>query len=175
MKNLLLIIHKALTYLYYASIQNFRIDDLWETNLLLYNVCAYLLLSLVFWYPDRTLFSKVTLVILFFSTSFNIVYHSYFAHVASDVTFNYINFFSHVAWFFIATEYALSVSLVAQSCLNLCNPMDCSRPGLLVHCQLLEFTQTRIHWLNDDIQPSHPLSSPSPPTFNLSQHQGLFK
>ena len=53
--------------------------------------------------------------------------------------------------------------------------MDCSMPGLPVHHQLLEFTQTHVHWLGDAIQPSHPLSSPSPPSFNLSQHQCLFK
>ena len=53
--------------------------------------------------------------------------------------------------------------------------MDCSTPGLPVHHQLLEFTQTHVHWVADAIQPSHPLSSPSPPAFNLSQHQGLFK
>ena len=53
--------------------------------------------------------------------------------------------------------------------------IDCSRPGLPVHCPLLEFTQTYVHWVGDAIQPSHPLSSPSPPTFNLSQNQGLFK
>ena len=64
---------------------------------------------------------------------------------------------------------------IAQSCLTLCNSMDCSTPGFPVHHQLPEFTQTHVHWLGDDFQPSHPLSSPSPPTFNLSQHQGLFK
>ena len=53
--------------------------------------------------------------------------------------------------------------------------MDCSMPGLPVHHQLPEFTQTHVHWVSDAIQPSHPLLSPSPPTFNLSQHQGLFK
>ena len=53
--------------------------------------------------------------------------------------------------------------------------MDCSMPGLSVPHQLLEFTQTYVHWLGDAIQPSHPLSSPSPPTFNLSQHQSLFQ
>ena len=66
-------------------------------------------------------------------------------------------------------------SSVAQSCLILCNPMDCSTPGLSVHHQLLEFTQTHVHWIGDAIQPSHPLSSPSPPALNLFQHQGLFK
>ena len=53
--------------------------------------------------------------------------------------------------------------------------MDCSMPGLPVHHQFPEFTQVHVHWVHDAIQPSHPLSTPSPPTFNLSQHQGLFK
>ena len=53
--------------------------------------------------------------------------------------------------------------------------MDCSMPGLPVHHQLLKFTQTHVHWVSDAIQPSHSLSSPSPPAFNLSQHQGLLK
>ena len=66
-------------------------------------------------------------------------------------------------------------SSVAQSCPALCNPMDCSTPGLPVHHQLLELTQTYAHRVGDAIQPSHPLMSPSPPAFNLSQHQGLFK
>ena len=66
-------------------------------------------------------------------------------------------------------------SSVAQSCLTLCNPMDHSTPGLPVHHQLPEFTQTHVHQVGDAIQPSHPLSSPSPPAFNLSQHQGLFQ
>ena len=64
---------------------------------------------------------------------------------------------------------------VAQSCSPLCDPMDCSTPGLPVHHQLPESTQTHLHWFGDAIQPSHPLSSPSPPAINLSQYQGLFK
>ena len=64
---------------------------------------------------------------------------------------------------------------VAQSCLTLCDPMDCRTPGLPIHHQLPEFTQTHVHWVGVAIQPSHPLSSPSPPAFNLSQHQGFFK
>ena len=73
--------------------------------------------------------------------------------------------------------YSISVqfSSVAQSCLTPCDPMDCSTPGLPVHHQLLEFTQTHVHWVSDTIQPSHLLLSPSPPTFNLSQHHGLFQ
>ena len=57
----------------------------------------------------------------------------------------------------------------------LCDPMDCSTPGLPVHHELPEFTQTHLHWVDDAIQTFCPLSSPSPPAFNLSQHQGLFK
>ena len=64
---------------------------------------------------------------------------------------------------------------VTQSCPTLWDPMDCSMPGLPIHHQLPKFTQTHVHWVSDAIQPSHPLSSPSPPAFNLSQHQGLFK
>ena len=62
-------------------------------------------------------------------------------------------------------------SSVAQSCLTLCDPLNRSTPGLPVHHQLLEFTQTHIHGVSDAIQPSHPLLSPSPPAFNISQHQ----
>ena len=66
-------------------------------------------------------------------------------------------------------------SSVAQSCPTLCNPMNHSTPGLPVHHKLLEFTQTQVHRVSDAIQPSHPLSSPSPHTPNPSQHQGLFQ
>ena len=66
-------------------------------------------------------------------------------------------------------------SSVIQLCPTLCNPMDCSMPGFPVHHQLPESTQTHVHWVSDAIQPSRPLSFPSPPAFNLSQHQGLFQ
>ena len=65
-------------------------------------------------------------------------------------------------------------SYVAQLCPNLCDPMDCSTPGFSVHHQLPELAHTHVHWVGDAIQPSHPLSSPSPLAFNVSQHQGLF-
>ena len=68
----------------------------------------------------------------------------------------------------------IRLSSVAQLCPTLCDPMDCSTPGLPVHHQLMVFTQTHVHRVGDVVQPSHLLSSPSPPTFNLSQHQGLF-
>ena len=75
------------------------------------------------------------------------------------------------------TAYALGppFSSVAQSCPTLCDPMNRSTPGLPVHHQLLEFTQTHVHWVGDAIQPSHPLLFPAPPAFSLSQHQGLFQ
>ena len=70
---------------------------------------------------------------------------------------------------------ASQLSSVAHLCLTLCDPMNHRAPGLPVHHQLLKFTQTHAHRVGDAIQPSHPLSSLSPPAFNLSQHQGLFK
>ena len=72
-------------------------------------------------------------------------------------------------------EFSYQFSSVAQSCPTLCDPMDCSTPGFPVHHQLLEPIQTHVHCVGDAIQPSHPLSSPSSPAFNLSQHQGLFQ
>ena len=73
--------------------------------------------------------------------------------------------------------YCISVqfSSVIQSCPNLFDPMNRSTPGLPVHHKLLEFTQTHVHWVSDAIQPSHPLSSPSPSAPNPSQHQSLFQ
>ena len=85
-----------------------------------------------------------------------------------DITFYYLDlkFFK-----FSLVQF----SSAAQLCPTLCDPMNRSTPGFPVHHQLPEFTQTHVHWVGDAIQPSHPLSSPSPPAFNLSQHQGLFK
>ena len=76
---------------------------------------------------------------------------------------------------FLPIISSVQFSSVTQSCLTLCNPMNCSTSALPTHHQLLESTQTHIHWVGDAIQPFHPLSSPSPPALNLSQHQGLFK
>ena len=70
---------------------------------------------------------------------------------------------------------AVQFSSVAQLCPTLCNPMNRSMPGLPVHHQLLEFTQTHVHQVSDAIQPSHSLLSPSPPAHNPSQHQSLFQ
>ena len=76
---------------------------------------------------------------------------------------------------YISRSILYQLSSVAQSCPTLCDPMNRSTPGLPVHHQLQEFTQTHIHPVSDAVQPSHPLASPSPPAFNLSQHQGLFQ
>ena len=70
---------------------------------------------------------------------------------------------------------SVQFSSVAQSCPTLWDPMNCSVPGLPVHHELPEFTQTHVHWVVDAIQPSHPLLSPFPPAPNPSQHQGLFQ
>ena len=77
--------------------------------------------------------------------------------------------------FFVRRNISQSVSSVAQSCLTLCNPMIRSTPVLPVHHKLPEFTQSHAHRVSGAIQPSHPLSSPSPPVPNPSQHQGLFQ
>ena len=75
----------------------------------------------------------------------------------------------------VVPPHAVQFSSVGQSCPTLCDPMNCNTPGLPVHHQLLEFTQTHVRRVGDAIQPSHPLSSPSPPAPNPSQHQSLFQ
>ena len=69
----------------------------------------------------------------------------------------------------------MTFTFQSLSRVQLCDPMDCCTPGLLVHHQLLEIAQTHLHQVSDAIQPSHPLLSSSPPAFNFSQHQTLFK
>ena len=87
----------------------------------------------------------------------------FYSWIQEQLSINRINIFTHCC------------CSVAQSYPILCDPMVCSTPGLPVHHQLPEFTQTHLHWVSDVIQPPHPLSSPSPPALNLSQHQGLFQ
>ena len=99
-------------------------------------------------------------------------------------TFNESEFIHDDVWYRLNTSKkiqkeeqrrSVQLSSVAQSCPTLCNPMNRSTPGLPVHHQLLEFTQTHVHRVGDAIQLSHPLSSPSPPAPNPSQHQSLFQ
>ena len=87
------------------------------------------------------------------------------------LTLNLNVFWKTGLWMGVSFQF----SSVAQLCLMLYDPMDCSTPALPVHHQLPEFTQIHVHWVGDAIQASHPLSSPSPPAFNFSQHQGLFQ
>ena len=85
----------------------------------------------------------------------------------------------HCRWILYQLSYQGSPSIcccaVTESCLIPCDPMDCSIPGFPVLHYLLEFAQTHVHWVSDAIQPSHPLSLPSLPALNLSQHQSLFQ
>ena len=76
-------------------------------------------------------------------------------------------------WYIISCS--VQFSLITLSCLTLCDSIDCSMPGFPLHHQLQEIAQTHVHQVSDAIQPSHPLSSPSPPAFNFSQHQGLLQ
>ena len=76
---------------------------------------------------------------------------------------------------FISTSFLEAINSAVQSCLTLCDPMNHSTPGLHFHHQIPESTQTHVHRVSDAIQPSYPLSSPSPPAPNLSQYQGLFQ
>ena len=88
---------------------------------------------------------------------------------------SYTSILGGLTWKNRLWDHMTHFSSVGQSCPTLCNPMNCSTPGLPVHHQLPEFTQTHIHRVGDAIQPSHPLSSPSPSAPNPSQHQSLFQ
>ena len=87
--------------------------------------------------------------------------------------YSYFNFY--IWYVYYITHCDLEFSSVTQSCPTLCDPMNLTTPGLPVHHQLLELTETHVHRVSDAIQPSHPLSSPSPPAPNHSQHQSLFQ
>ena len=95
----------------------------------------------------------------------------FFVHIVLKPSLE--NFEHYFASMWNECNCVVQFSSVAQSCPTFCNPRNRSMPGLLVHHQLLESTQTHVHWVGDAIQPSHPLSSPSPSALNLSQHQGL--
>ena len=102
-------------------------------------------------------------------------YFSWFAHLSDHYSFLWISNRAVLLSCSCIHQSSVQFSSVAQLCQTLCDPMDCSTPVFPVHHQLPEFTQTHVHHVSDAIQPSHPLSSPSPPTFNLSQHQCLFQ
>ena len=108
-------------------------------------------------------FSHFLIGLLFF---FNIELSGFF------VCFGYLLLIRYILCKYLLPFICCSVT---KSCPTLCYLMDCSTPGLPVHHQVLELAQTHVHWVGDAIQPSHPLSSASPPAFSLSRHQGLFQ
>ena len=120
-------------------------------------------------YPEGQLLDHMVVLVLIFEDP------KYFFPLWINLYFKFFFFFCPFKIVFCYYHYwCRNCSIQLQSCLTLCNPRDCSMPGLLVHHQLLEFTETHVHWVGDDFQPSH-LLSPSPLAFNLSQHQGFFK
>ena len=101
--------------------------------------------------------------------------HSYFCHLFCRGSYFETMKWIHLSkWSFVLVHFCCFCS-IAKLCLTLCNPMDYSSPGFPVLHHLLEFAQTYVRWVDDAIQPSHPLLPPSPLAFNLSQHQGLFQ
>ena len=130
-------------------------------------------------YPIGGAISKVSNfyfpIILYQISMLNVAINtSFIGYAEFHLTFSIRNIilYKYLPYDFIIS---LQFSSMAHSCLTLCNPRDRSMPGFPVYHQLPELDQTHVHQVSDAIQPSHPLSSPSPPAFNLSQHQGLFK
>ena len=121
------------------------------------------------WYSVT--WAAVASFIFMFSLGFDSDFPYSFSFVQYIVTEHPLLSVKHCTVQFSSVQF----SSVAQSCRTLCNSMNCSTPGLPVHHQLPEFTQTHVHWVGDAVQPSHPLSSPSLPAPNPSQHQGLFQ
>ena len=115
-------------------------------------------------------FSSLATKVIVASSSNRRLFSLHWKSVFSAVTF--VDTFS---WIQLHAFSSVQFSSVAQSCPTLCNPMNLSTPGLPVHHQLPEFTQTHVHRVSDAIQPSHPLSFASPPAPNPSQHQSLFQ
>ena len=136
------------------------------------------------------------MILVFWMLSFKPAFHSLFSfikrlfssfllssiRVVSSVYLSFLIFLLEILILACAsstlafcTMYSVQFTSVTQSCPTLCNPMSHSTPGLPIHHQLPESTQTRVRWVSDAIQTFHPLSSPSPPGLNPSQHQGLFQ
>ena len=121
---------------------------------------------------------SVSWIFSFYLASFSVVYLGGYFMLESFLNIS-LSFTELIDTEFLRSSFmsisSVQFSSVAQSCPTLCDPMNCSTPGLPVHHQLLEFTQTHVHWVSDTIQPSHPLSSPSPLAPNPSQQQSLFQ
>ena len=120
-------------------------------------------------YPEETKIERNTCISLFIAALFTIA--RTWKQPRCPLTDEWIR----KLWYIYTVEYSVQFSSVAQSCLTLCDPMNHSTPGLPVHHQLPDFAQTHVHRVSDAIQPSHPVSSPSPPAPNRSQHQSLFQ
>ena len=112
-------------------------------------------------------------LILWYSAFFRVQLSHLYMTTGKSIALTRWMFFGRVMY--LLFNMLSQFNSVAQSCLTLCDPMNRSTPGLSVHHQLLEFTQTHVHWVCDAIQPYNPLSSPSPPAPNPSQHQSLFQ
>ncbi|CAN0512729.1 unnamed protein product [Rangifer tarandus platyrhynchus] len=132
---------------------------------------SHLAVTLQCFSPRNTLFNNNK----YMYTHTQVYAHIYLYYIYIYVCICMYIYISVYVYVYIYQFSSVQFSSRSQSCLTLCNPMNSSTPGLPVHHQLPEFTQTHVHQVSDAIQPSHPLSSPYPPTFNLSQHQGLFK
>ena len=120
-------------------------------------------------YPEETKIEKDTCIPLFTAAIFTI------ARPWKQPRCPLTNEWIKKLWYIYTMEYSVQFSSVTQSCLTLCDPMNHSMPRLAVHHQLPELIQIHVHQVRDAIQPSHPLSSPSPPAPNPSQHQSLFQ
>ena len=118
-------------------------------------------------------FFLIYFILFFFSLKLSLLLTSWFAY--SDLWFKSLLILNYTVKAAFTLSTAFQFSSVAQLCPTLCDPLNSSTPGFPVHHQLLELAKTHIHQVGDAIQPFHPLSSPSPPAFNLSQHQGLFQ
>ena len=103
------------------------------------------------------------------------LFHKSNAYTCVNLVLHFLFCFTDLFNVYSYANYYSKFSSVTQLCLTLHDPLDCSTPSFPVHCQLLELAQTHVHPVSDAIQPSHPLSSPYPPAFSLSQHQGLFQ
>ena len=111
--------------------------------------------------------------ILYFNPGDFLSFFFLFSHIS--LVGSMINWSIFLIYIAVFPVFIPQFSSVAQSCPTLCDPMNHSTPGLAVHHHLPEFTQTHVHQFGDAIQPSHPLSYPSPPSPSPSQHQGLFQ
>ena len=158
------------SYPFCCKWQDFLLSHSW---IIFHCVCVHVS---VYTYNEK-IYACVYIYIIFFSLL--ILFSFYFSNIFHILVIfifpkNFFFFSNHDYFIPLYPSFFSSFSSVTQSCLTLCDPMNCSMPGLPVHHQPLEFTQTHVHRVGD-IQPSRPLSSPSAPAPNPSQHQGLFQ